>query len=144
MSKKSTQQADSMSMPEASRIFAAIEQWGARIGFWLIIAGLGLYVSGVISPFLEIDELVRYWGLPADQFQQATGLPVGWDWLSYLHNSDMLGLLGLGLLSSAVIVAYMAIIPSLVRTKDYIYLVLVVLQVSVFVLAAGGWLTSGH
>jgi len=135
---------ETTSREEINRAFAFTEFWGARIGFWLIMIGLGVYTTGMIRPLLEIEKLIQYWGLPADQFLQATGMPVGWEWIGKLGHSDMLGLLGLVILSSAVIFAYLSIIPALVRAKDRVYLLLVVLQLGVFVLAAGGWLTGGH
>ena len=142
--KKNESAAPSNGIEQVNANFAFVEYWGARIGFWLIVVGLGLYMTRIIPPLLEIDELVRFWGLPVDQFNQATGMPTGWDWVLYLTYSDFLGLLGLVILSSAVIFAYIAVIPTLVRNKDRIYLLLVILQLCVFVLAAGGWLTAGH
>ena len=126
-----------------NRVFAATQGAGVRIGLVLMIVGFTLYVSGVLPPFLPVEDLGRNWGLDADSFTRATGLPTGWGWAALLPHSDMLGLAGLAWMALVVVVAYAALLPVLLRSRDWIYFWLVVAQLAVFAAAAGGWLAGG-
>ena len=126
-----------------NRVFAATQGAGVRIGLVLMIVGFTLYVSGVPAPFLPVEELGRHWGLDADSFTRATGLPTGWGWTALLPHSDMLGLAGLAWMALVVVAAYAALLPVLLRSRDWIYFWLVVAQLAVFAAAAGGWLAGG-
>ena len=130
--------------PALSRTFGAIEQAGVRIGVAVMVTGFVLYVSGALAPYLSVDKLVRNWGSPAGQFVRQTGLPTGWGWARLLGHSDMLALAGLILLSSAAIAAYTGLLPRLARERNRVYLLLVVLQLGVFALAASGVLGGAH
>ncbi len=126
-----------------NNIFARAEQVGGRIGLGMIIIGLVLYVTGIFPPLLPIEDLTANWGYGVDEFIRRTGQPTGWSWIGKLGHSDMLSLAGLVVLSGVVGVAYLAILPQLLKQKERVYLVLAILQLLVFVLAASGWLT-GH
>ncbi len=130
--------------PALSRTFGAIEQAGVRIGVAVMVTGFVLYVSGALAPFVSVEKLVRNWGSQAEHFVRQTGLPTGWGWTRLLGHSDMLALAGLILLSSAVIAAYLGLIPRLARERNRAYLLLVVLQLGVFALAASGVLGGAH
>lgn len=121
-----------------NQTFARIEEVGARTGLALTLIGFALYVSGVLAPFLPIETLVRNWGSRAEDFSRATGLPTGWGWTGMLGHSDMLALAGLILLSSVVIAAYLGLLVVFLRQRSRTYILLVLLQLGVFVLAAVG------
>ncbi len=126
-----------------NRVFAATQRAGVRIGLVLMIFGFTLYATGLLAPFLAVEELVRLWGLDADSFTRATGLPTGWGWAALLPHSDMVGLAGLAWMALVVVGAYAALLPLLLRGRDWIYLWLVIAQLAVFAAAAGGWLAGG-
>ncbi len=126
----------------ANRVFAAVEQFAARLGVTLVCVALVLFVSGWLSPLIPVDKLLASWGLPVGEFARLAGAPAGWQLLGQWWHSDMLGLAGLLLLAGAAIGAYAALLPILLRDRDFIYLALVILQIAVFVLAASGWLTA--
>ena len=129
---------------DVKRVFAAVEQYGVWIGVGLTLAGFFLYVTGWLGPYLPIENLIRNRGLPTTEFIRQSGLPGGWDWIWLLGHGDMLALLGLVLLSCVALVAYLCVLPSLLRQRDWIYALLVLMQVGVFLLAASGWVAVGH
>lgn len=129
---------------EMNRIFATIEQTGVRIGVTVTVIGFVLYTTGAVAPFLPINDLVKHWGGRVGDFLQITGLPTGWGWLGMLGHSDMLTLGGLILLSSVAIAAYFGLLVLLLRRRNHTYVVLVLLQLCVFALAASGILGGGH
>ena len=123
--------------------FARIEEIGARFGLAVTLIGFTLYVSGALAPFLSIEALVENWGSRAQDFARNTGLPTGWGWAGMLGYSDMLALAGLILLSSVVIGAYLGLLVVFLRQRSRAYILLVLLQLGVFALAAAG-LGGGH
>lgn len=129
---------------EMNRIFATIEQTGVRIGVTVTVIGFVLYTTGAVAPFLPINDLVKQWGGRVGDFLRITGLPTGWGWLGMLGHSDMLTLGGLILLSSVAIAAYFGLLVLLLRRRNHTYVVLVLLQLCVFALAASGILGGGH
>ena len=131
------------SQTEINERFAVVEGWGVRIGVIAVIIGFVLYVTGLVAPLIPIDQLVQFWGLEASQMISATGALQGWAWIGHLTRSDIMAFFGLVILISVVMASYLAILPLLVRRKDTIYVVLVILQLAVFVLAAGNFLGSG-
>jgi uncharacterized membrane protein len=128
----------------ANRLFATVERIGARTGVVLIVVGFVLYAGGFVEPYVSIESLVSNWGLASDAFIRRTGLPTGWGWLGLLRYSDMLALGGLVLLTSVIVACYAALLVQWARQGNRAYLVLVALQLAVFLLAASGWLGSGH
>ena len=123
--------------------FARIEEVGARLGLAVTLIGFTLYVSGALAPFLSIEALVENWGSRAQDFVRNTGVPTGWGWAGMLGYSDMLALAGLILLSSVVIGAYLGLLVVFLRQRSRAYILLVLLQLGVFALAAAG-LGGGH
>lgn len=130
---------------EINNLFANVESFGVKIGLTLVIISFVLYVSGLLPAFVAVDQLPGMVSGGVDAFTQSTGLPTGWGWLELLHKSDMLTLGALVLLVGAILLAYIAMIPLCLRQKDHIYLVLVVLQLLVFLLAGSNLLSDiGH
>ena len=127
-----------------NRVFARVEQAGVRAGVVLIVVGFVLYVTGMLPPFLSIEALIENWGLASAEFIERTGMPAGWGWVRLLGHGDMLALGGLILLSSVVVAAYVGMLAQWARQGNRAYLLLVVLQLGVFALAASGWLGGGH
>ena len=128
-----------------SLIFARVESLGARLGFGLVVFTFGLYVSGLVAPTVPITTLNEFIGLNSTDFAQQTGSPVGWGWLAHLPSGDALSLSSLALLTSVIGWAFLAIIPHLIRTRDTLYLVFIVLQLGVFAVAAANLLGGvGH
>ncbi len=127
------------------KLYAAILDRGMKIGFLMLIATFSLYVFGILTPHIPLDEVSKYWGMPVSQYLQATGIETGWSWLGHLNQGDHLNFVGIAFLSGVTIVCYLAIVPGLMRNKDYAYVVIALIEVAVLVLAASGVLTSsGH
>lgn len=128
---------------KANRLFARVEMSGALAGMLVAILGLAVYVSGIVPPFIPIDELVVNWGLGVDEFVLRTNQPAGWSWLHRLGYGDTLAFLGLALLAGVVVACYAALLPVMIKSGERLFSLLVFLQLIVFALAASGWLT-GH
>ncbi len=142
-----------MSKPGSADTFVSEEQlayanWldrGMRLGFVLLVGTYLVYLFGVVKPHVDLQELPRLWGLPADQFRQAAGVPNGWGWLRLAGTGDYMNFLGVALLSAATIPCYLRIVPIFIRNGEWVLVVMSALEVLVLVLAASGFLVgAGH
>lgn len=133
-------------MALASARFARWVDLGTRAGFVLLVAGFLAYVSGLLPPHVPFDQLTRLWTLPFAEFARAAGTPKGWAWLAHTGQGDYFNYLGIALLASIVIVAYLRVLPLLVR-RERAYAIIALLEIVVLLAAASGLLNSfagGH
>ena len=121
--------------------FAATQQLTTQIGTVLVALAYVLYIFDLVAPMIPVEQVVANFGQPINDFLAATQLPSGWDWLAWLEFSDMQTMLGLLILSSVTVMAYISILPILIKEKNWPYLGLVVVQMGVFVVAA---MVGGH
>lgn len=133
-------------MAKASSEFARWVDLGTRASLVLLVAGFLAYVTGLMPPHVPFDELPKLWGLPFAEFAQAAGTPRGWAWLSHTGRGDYFNYVGIALLATIVIAAYLRILPSLLR-RERAFAVIALLEVVVLLAAASGLLNSisgGH
>lgn len=123
--------------------YARVLDAGMKIGLLSLLVTFALYVIGVLTPHVPVEELPRYWSLPVKEYLAATGIHPGWGWLRMLGKGDFLNFLGIAFLSSVAILCYLSITPIFFRKRDRIYAWLAVAEVLVLALAASGVLRSG-
>ena len=126
------------------KLYANILDWGMKIGFLMLVATFSLYVFGILTPHIPLEDVSKYWKMPVGQYLEATGIETGWSWLGHLNQGDLLNFAGIAFLAGITIVCYLAIVPSLLKKKDMPYVVLALVEVAVLVLAASGILKAGH
>jgi hypothetical protein len=68
----------------------------------------------------------------------------GWHWVRMLGYGDFVNFIGVAILAGVTILCYIAIIPMLLKRKDFIYAVLALLEVVVLLVAASGIIAVGH
>jgi hypothetical protein len=124
--------------------YATWLDWGMKIGFVMLLASFALYMFGVITPHVPVDELPKYWSMPVGEYLKAADVHTGWSWLHLVGKGDFLNFIGIAFLSAVTIVCYLRILPILFKNKDTVYAVIAVLEVLVLVLAASGILVVGH
>lgn len=138
----------SLTLPEPTReqiVFAAVLRAGTGLSMLALVLGFLLYLGGLVPALVPIGELPRYWGLSAEHYLAATGLPRGWGWMGLVGHGDILNLVGIAMLGGLTIVCYLAILPVLLRKRDGAYSVIVALELIVLLLAASGLLVgAGH
>lgn len=123
---------------EVNRVFAATERWGVRVGLAAVVVTFGLYVTGLVPPYLAPERLMRMASDDVDAFVRTYDVPVGWQWLRLLHHGDFLALGGLVVLLGTTVLALVAVLPALVRRRDYVFVAIVLLQLALFALAGSG------
>ena len=117
-----------------------------------LLVTFALYVLGVVSPAVPIQELPNYWTLSAHEYLEAINheflhrehLVTGWEWMAVLNRGDYLNFAGIALLAAVTIVCYLGILPTLLRKRDWIYSAIALFEIIILVLAASGIVAVGH
>jgi hypothetical protein len=129
---------------EEQMVYANVLNVGMWLGLLTLVVTFLVYVSGLLPSYVPIDELPKYWGMRAHDFNVMMNAPTGWGWLGMVGKGDYLNFLGVAMLSGLSIVCYLVILPILQRKKDKAYVAIAVAEVLVLVLAASGILKAGH
>jgi type IV secretory pathway VirB2 component (pilin) len=126
---------------QAQKNFARWIDLGTRVGLALLAAGFAAYVGGLLPPHVPLSQLAGSWHLPLAQFVAATGAPTGWQWLELAGRGDYFNFVGIVLLASIIIAAYLRVL-SLVARKDRAFALIAALEIIVLLAAASGLLNS--
>ena len=134
-----------------NEVFASKEQtayadilfYGCWVGLALMVATYLVYVSGVITPHIPLEDMPKYWSQPVGVYLEAGKVPTGWGWVSLLTKGDFLNFLGVVLLAGLSIICYLRVMPSLLRNKDTVMFWIAAVEVLVLLLAASGIVGGG-
>jgi hypothetical protein len=132
---------------EASReqlLYAGVLEKGMYIGLLILFITFIVYAIGIMPPHIPMDALPGYWCLPFMDYLHAADIPAGWGWVSLIGQGDFLNFIGIAILALVTIISYIAIIPLLLKKKDFLYAGIAVLEVIILSLAASGILVVGH
>ncbi|MEJ8836536.1 hypothetical protein [Ramlibacter sp. AN1133] len=122
--------------------YAAVLEWGTRIGFAVLLASLPAYVLGWLPGHVAPEALPQFWSQPVADYLRQTGSPRGWAWLALLHRGDVLGLAGIGILAGCSAFALLALVPLYAARRDRPFVALCLLEILVLVAAASGVLVE--
>ena len=133
-------------------LYARVLEIGMFIGLVILFITFGVYVSGIMAPAVPLDQVSSYWHLGVSEYLEVVNQnhlhlehpPTGWAWLTMLGKGDFLNFIGIAILGGITIICYLAIIPTLLRKKDNVYVAMALVEVMVLTLAASGILAVGH
>jgi hypothetical protein len=123
--------------------YARLLSYGMKIGMAMLLISFAIYAIGILPPFVPVETLPKLWSMSVHDYLKTTGIHEGWSWLHLLDKGDFLNFMGIAFLGGVTVVCFLAIIPILIRKKDYVYALIAALEVTVLVLAASGLLKSG-
>jgi hypothetical protein len=125
-------------------LYARLLDGGARIGLVLLVLAMLAYLTGVLTPHVDVQRLPQLWHLPAGRFLAETHTPGGWGWLALLRHGDIVPLLGIALLAGCSLPPLLALMVIYARRGDRVFALLCAAEVAVVLLAASGVLAGGH
>ena len=128
---------------EEQLAYAKLLDLGMKVGLLTLVITFFIYMFGILSPHIPVDELPNYWKLPVKEYLKAADIHTGWSWVGSVDKGDFLNFVPIAFLAGVTILCYIRIIPILFRKKDTTYAVLAIIEVLVLVLAASGVLKSG-
>ncbi|HJG35799.1 MULTISPECIES: DUF1634 domain-containing protein [Desulfovibrio] len=117
--------------------------YGSLIGFVIMLITYVLYVTGILTPQIPLDDLPRLWTGSAADYRAAGSIPQGWGWLALIGKGDICNFVGIIILAGLTIVCFAQLALSLARRKQWLLCVIAILEVLVLVLAASGILVGG-
>ena len=86
-------------LPE-QRLYAKILFYLTLIGLFILLTGFTLYLTGVITPIIPLEELPRFWSLSLNEYMEKSNMPTGWQWISNIGYGDIAPMLGIAVLAS--------------------------------------------
>ena len=131
-------------IPEEQALYAAWLDWGMRIGLTVLSASFAAYLMGLVDPHVRHEDLAKLWGLPLADYLKATNGHTGWEWVALMHKGDYLNFVGIVILSGITILCYLRVLPVFSRARDVVFVVIVILEILLILLAASGVLVAGH
>jgi hypothetical protein len=118
---------------------------GAWTGILIMMITYLIYITGIVSPHVDIALIIQNWDKGVNEYLQITNTPNGLGWLRLLHKSDFLNFVGIALLGVLTIICYLFLIFGYKKRKDWIYVFICLLEITVLAVAASGILgTGGH
>ena len=117
--------------------------YGALLGFVTMLVTYTLYVLGVLTPQIPLEEMPRLWSQSAAAYRAAGNIPQGWGWLALVGKGDMCNFIGIAFLAALTIFCFVQLAIGLVRQKQWIMAIIAILEVLVLSLAASGVLVAG-
>ena len=117
--------------------------YGALLGFVIMLITYALYIFGILTPQIPLDEMPRLWSQSAAEYRAAGNIPQGWGWLALVGKGDICNFIGIAFLAALTIICFVQLAIGLARQKQWILTVSAVLEVLVLSLAASGILVAG-
>ncbi len=126
-------------------LYARLLEKGMYIGLLILLITFGLYAFGIMDPYIPLDKISKYWTMNVNDYLHHTNIKPGWAWVGMIKYGDFVNFIGIAILAGVTILCYAAIVPTLMRSKDTIYVVLAILEVIILTVAASGILgVGGH
>ena len=117
--------------------------YGALLGFVTMLITYALYVFGVLTPQIPLDDMPRLWSQSAAAYRAAGNIPQGWGWLALVGKGDLCNFIGIAFLAALTIFCFVQLAIGLLRQKQWIMAIIAILEVLVLSLAASGVLVAG-
>jgi hypothetical protein len=128
---------------ETQLLYARILDWGARVGFILLFVTFVVYISGILNPYVPLEELPQYWRQSVHYYLRMARIKPGWAWLGQLHHGDFLNFLPIAILAGVTTVGYLSVVVRFFKRREIILGVIAILEVIILLLAASGILKVG-
>jgi hypothetical protein len=125
-------------------LYAGILEKGMYAGLACLFITFALYVFGIMGSYIPLRELPHHWSKPVHEYLADAEIHAGWSWLGMLKYGDFVNFLGIAALAGVTVLSYLAIVPLLLKSRDFIYAALAALEVIVLVAAASGIIAGGH
>jgi hypothetical protein len=130
---------------EAQLFYANLLNRLTLFGFAVLIITFLIYVTGILSSYVSMDKVIQYWTQSSHTYLTANNIHPGWSWVTKLNYADFLVQLPIAILAGITIVCYIGVIFKFMKTREYILVVIAILEVLVLSAAASGILqTGGH
>lgn len=132
-----------LKVTEAQLFYANLLNRITLCGFALLIIAFVIYISGILGAYVPLEQVSHYWSQSSHHYMQVANIQPGWAWLSKLTYGDFLVYIPIVILAGATLVCYLGVILKFLKSKEYILVVIAILEVAVLGAAASGLLQAG-
>jgi len=125
-------------------IYAKIIYHVSNLGLLVLIMGFILYIFGVLTPLVPLEELPKYWSLSLTQFLEKTGAPTGWRWTAMLGYGDVIPFLGVTILASVTLVCFLALLFSFLQRGAKVLAFIAAMELFFILISASNLIQISH
>jgi phosphoglycerol transferase MdoB-like AlkP superfamily enzyme len=129
--------------PPEQVTYANLLFYGSWAAIAILLITYVIYCSGVLDTYVPMEKLQHYWSRPVAEYVHEANIPLGWGWATLLGKGDFLNFVGIVLLAGMTIICFLVVLPSYIKEKDILYVVIVVLEVLVLAAGASGFIGAG-
>jgi hypothetical protein len=133
----------SLQAGEEQLLYAAILEKGMLLGLLILLITYLVYVLRVMTPYIPLAEVPKYWVMNVHDYLQEAHVNQGWAWVGMVGYGDFLNFIGIALLAGVTIICFLAIVPVLWKRGDKVYACLSLVEALILGVAASGILGSG-
>ena len=126
------------------QLYARIVYHMNHLGLFVLVVGFALYLAGMLTPRVPLEDLPQYWSLPLDQYLEKTGALTGWQWISELGYGDVAPLLGVAVLASITIVCYLVLFLQFLLKGSKPIIMITVIELFFMLLSASNLIQISH
>ncbi|MDR3641764.1 MAG: DUF1634 domain-containing protein [Humidesulfovibrio sp.] len=123
--------------------YANILFYGAWGGLAVMVVTYVLYVTGIVTPHVPLDQIPLLWSQPVHTYLTLGNVPHGWGWVRLLGKGDFLNFVGIVLLAGMTIVCYLPLIPAFLKRGEKGFALMALAEILVLSLAASGLVSGG-
>jgi hypothetical protein len=128
---------------EAQLFYATLLNRLTLIGFALLVVVFLIYILGIFSPYVPMRDVLQYWNQSSHHYMQAANIQPGWTWVSKIGYGDFLIYIPVTILAGVTIVCYVGVVFKFLKGKEYILMVIAMVEIVVLLAAASGLLKAG-
>ena len=125
-------------------IYAIIIYHISNLGLLALIMGFILYIFGVLTPLVPLEEMPKYWSLSLTQFLEKTGAPTGWRWTSMLGYGDVIPFLGVTILASVTFGCFLALLFSFLQRGAKVLAFIAAMELFFILISASNLIQISH
>ena len=125
-------------------IYAKIIYHISNLGLLVLIMGFILYIFGVLTPLVPLEELPQYWSLSLTQFLEKTGAPTGWRWTAMLGYGDVIPFLGVTILASVTFVCFLVLLFSFLQRGAKVLAFIAAMELFFILISASNLIQISH
>jgi len=125
-------------------IYAKIIYHISNLGLLALIMGFILYIFGVLTPLVPLEELPKYWSLSLTQFLEKTGAPTGWRWTAMLGYGDVIPFLGVTILASVTFVCFLTLLFSFLQRGAKVLAFIAAMELFFILISASNLIQISH
>ena len=126
------------------QLYARIVYHMNHLGLFVLVVGFALYLAGMLTPRVPLEDLPQYWSLPLEQYLEKTGALTGWQWISELGYGDVAPLIGVAVLASIPLVCYLVLFFQFLQRGAKPLVVITVIELFFMLLSASNLIQISH